>query len=157
MITKSETKSAVSVSEMASMLGLSRARIYQLIRKGALPSPDREEGTKRPFFNQEKQVQCLEVRRRNCGIDGKPILFYSKRRDSGARRSTNRASPAKDSLFGELVGYLAELEVRVTISQVETLVCQLFPEGTSATPKEEVFRAVFLAFQRQKPSDNAQR
>ncbi len=22
---------------------------------------------------------CLEVRRRNCGIDGEPILFYAKR------------------------------------------------------------------------------
>lgn len=138
-------------------MGLSRARIYQLIRNGVLPSPDREDGTNRPFFNQEKQVQCLEVRRRNCGIDGRPILFYAKRRDVGVRRSTNRPSPAKDGLFDELVGYLAELEVKVTTSQVETLVSQLFPTGTSGTPKEEVLRAVFLGFQRQKMADNVGR
>ena len=31
---------------------------------------------RRPFYHEELQAVCLDVRRRNCGIDGKPVLFY---------------------------------------------------------------------------------
>ena len=72
------TKNAVSVAEMARMLGLSRARFYQLIGT-AFPHPVYDVSTRRPFYDQEAQTLCLEVRHRNCGIDGKPILFYARR------------------------------------------------------------------------------
>jgi transposase len=77
------TKSAVSVTEMARMVGLSRARFYQLVRRGTFPSADQDAVTGRPCYFEEKQRQVLEVRRRNCGVDGTPILFYSRRRDLG--------------------------------------------------------------------------
>ena len=72
------TKNAVSVAEMARMVGLSRARFYQLIGS-AFPHPVYDVSTRRPFYDQEAQTLCLEVRHRNCGIDGKPILFYVRR------------------------------------------------------------------------------
>src|ERR1035438_2587529 len=72
-----ETKTVVTVSEMARMVGLSRSRFYQLIGT-AFPSPLMDK-KKRPFYSEELQAVCLEVRRRNCGIDGKPILFYARR------------------------------------------------------------------------------
>ena len=65
-----EIKQAVTVSEMARMVGLSRARFYQLIGS-AFPFPVYNVSTKRPFFDESLQTICLEVRRRNCGIDGK--------------------------------------------------------------------------------------
>src|SRR6202521_3669747 len=82
-----ETKTAVTVAEMARMCGLSRARFYQLIGS-AFPWPVYNVATKRPFFDEEAQRICLEVRRRNCGVDGKAILFYSK--GSGAAPAAPR-------------------------------------------------------------------
>ena len=73
-----ETKVAVTVAEMARMVGLSRARFYQLLGS-AFPLPVYDVSTRRPYFVEEMQRVCLEVRRRNCGIDGKPILFYCRR------------------------------------------------------------------------------
>src|SRR5437588_11490898 len=73
-----ETKAAVTVAEMARMVGLSRSRFYQLIGT-AFPEPERQPGTGRPIYTEELQRVCLEVRRRNCGIDGKPVLFYARR------------------------------------------------------------------------------
>jgi hypothetical protein len=59
------TKVAVSISEMARMVGLSRQRFHQL--KGTtFPEPMRDPETNRPFYDEELQQLCLEVRRRNC-------------------------------------------------------------------------------------------
>ena len=80
------TKSAVSVTEMARMVGLSRSRFYQLIGT-AFPHPERQPGTGRPVYTEELQQVCLEVRRRNCGIDGKPVLFYARRLGTAPARS----------------------------------------------------------------------
>src|SRR6516165_11831748 len=80
-----QTKAAVSVAEMARMVGLSRSRFYQLIGT-AFPEPERQKGTGRPVYTEELQKVCLEVRRRNCGIDGKPILFYARRIGSAPAR-----------------------------------------------------------------------
>src|SRR5271170_538767 len=87
------TKSAVSVTEMARMVGLSRARFYQLVRRGTFPPADQDAITGRPCYFEERQRQVLEVRRRNCGVDGKPLLFYSRRRDFGQTKAAPR--PAK--------------------------------------------------------------
>ena len=78
MSVPNETKAAVTVAEMARMCGLSRSRFYQLIGS-AFPQPERQPGTGRPIYTEALQEVCLEVRRRNCGIDGKPILFYARR------------------------------------------------------------------------------
>jgi hypothetical protein len=146
MLSNSATKTAVSVTEMAAMMGLSRARLYQLIRKGKLPTPDIEEGSKRPYYNEDKQRQCLDVRRRNCGIDGKPIMFYARRRDVGvSRKKVERAKPAA-SPHADLIDYLGGLEINATAAQVEAVVKECFPNGTTGTPQDEVFKKVFLRF-----------
>jgi predicted DNA-binding transcriptional regulator AlpA len=73
------TKQIVSVTEMARMCGLSRARFYQLMNDGIFPSPSRNPETNRPFFDQEQQEQCLQVRRTNQGANGKAVMFYGFR------------------------------------------------------------------------------
>src|SRR5439155_4380549 len=72
-----QTKNAVTVAGMARILGLSRSRFYQLMGT-AFPLPVYDPATHRPFYSQDLQEVCQQVRRKNCGIDGKPILFYSK-------------------------------------------------------------------------------
>ena len=73
-----KTKAAVTIAEMARMLNLSRQRLHQLIGT-AFPFPVYDLKTRRPFYTEELQRVCLEVRRRNCGVDGKPVLFYARR------------------------------------------------------------------------------
>src|SRR5271170_5577242 len=72
-----QTKAIVSVSEMARMCGLSRARFYQLQKTGVFPAPLYQEG--RPVYTEEQQAICLEVRKKNRGVNGKPVLFYARR------------------------------------------------------------------------------
>ncbi|MHC4093389.1 MAG: helix-turn-helix transcriptional regulator, partial [Planctomycetota bacterium] len=59
------TKQCVSVTEMSRMVGLSRARFYQLMNQGVFPTPARRGETNRPFYDREGQEQCLLVRRTN--------------------------------------------------------------------------------------------
>src|SRR5471030_3118948 len=87
-----ETKPVVTVSEMARMCGLSRSRFYQLIGT-TFPAPLMDK-KKRPFYSEELQAVCLEVRRRNCGIDGKPILFYARRIGPALTKPRKAKAPA---------------------------------------------------------------
>ena len=151
------TKAAVSVTEMARMVGLSRARFYQLVKKGTFPSADQDHATDRPCYLEEKQRQILEARRRNCGVDGKPILFYCRRNDAGQKRTAARPTIGKVKevvkKYTDLIDGLASLNVTMTVAQVEPLLKELFPNGTDGVDPGEVIRAVFLRIQRQNTGD----
>ncbi len=153
------TKTAVSVAEMARMVGLSRARFYQLQKAGIFPQPERDDVTGRPFYTQELQKVCLEVRRRNCGVNGKPILFYSARRQSitPSRPRKAKAMPKADQ-HSELVESLQTLGLaNVTSAQVDVAVKEVFPQGTAGVAEAEVVRAVFLHLKRRDSADNVGR
>jgi hypothetical protein len=75
-----ETKAICTVSELARMCGPSTGRFYQLLRAGIFPPPMRQSETGRPYYTEALQEVCLEVRRRHRGVNGKPVLFYTKRR-----------------------------------------------------------------------------
>src|ERR1700709_258276 len=71
------TKAFVSLSELAEdILGLSRARVYELIERGALPQPLYDLRTRRPIFSEELQRQALAVRTTGVGVDGSAVIFY---------------------------------------------------------------------------------
>ena len=148
-----EVKQAVTVSEMARMCGLSRARFYQLIGT-AFPYPVYSVSTRRPFYDQELQKICLEVRRRNCGIDGKPILFYSRRLDLPVPKkqiSTQRStSPKKPSKHKNLIAGLAGLGLSgITDQQVEAALQKLYPHGTDGVDEATQLRTLFVHLMRQ--------
>ena len=144
-----QAKSVVSVSEMARMVGLSRQRFHQL-RGNTFPQPDFDPSTNRPFYNQEKQNICLSVRQRNCGIDGKPILFYARRCDVGVRRTKQKPTTpkTKTNQHTHIVESLKALGLQsATSSQVEAAVKNLFPDGTKSVDEAEIVRTVFLHLQ----------
>jgi len=149
------TKAAVSVTEMARMVGLSRARFYQLVKKSTFPPADHDLATGRVCYLEEKQRQILEARRRNCGVDGKPILFYCRRNDAGQKRTAARPTIGKVKevvkKYTDLIDGLASLNVTATVAHVEPLLKELFPNGTDGVDPGEVIRAVFLRIQRQNP------
>ena len=151
------TKAAVSVTEMARMVGLSRARFYQLVKKATFPSADHDLATGRPCYLEEKQRLILEARRRNCGVDGKPILFYCRRNDAGQKRSSPRPTIGKVKevvkKYMDLIDGLAALNVTATVAQVEPLVKELFPNETDGIDPGEIIRTVFLRIQRQNTGD----
>ncbi len=136
-----EIKTAVSVAEMARMVGLSRARFYQLVGS-AFPPPVYSVSTRRPFYDQLLQESCLEVRRRNCGIDGKPILFYAKRPVSTSvpkRRSAIVRGPNKELLEG-----LRSLGLSASAIQVEAAVNSIFPKGVEGVDPGDLIRRTFI-------------
>src|SRR5689334_3227566 len=127
------TKSVVSVAEMSRMCGLSRARFYQLVNQQYMPQPLYDVATRRPFFNEELQKVCLEVRRRNCGVNGKPILFYAARHPLGAQSKPVRkqkVEPKQKNEYADLIDGLRALGLEsVTAAQVDAAVKEMFPAG----------------------------
>jgi hypothetical protein len=149
-------KTAVSVSDMARQCGLSRSRFYQLVVGGTFPPPLYDVATKRPFYTEELQQVCLEVRRRNCGIDGKPVLFYARRIGVPVKK-TRKVKPAvaRDDAHLDILDGLRSLGITTaTMPQVTTAVKELFPEGVTEMDRGEVLRAVFLHLKRQNQADN---
>ena len=155
-------KSVVSISEMARMVGLSRARFYQLMGS-TFPKPLNSESTKRPFYDEKLQDLCLEVRRRNCGIDGKAILFYAKRISQTTPirkpRKVKPTSPSPKVEAGDeiLDGVRSLGLTTATVQQVTAAVKELYPAGVKNESRGQVLRAVFLRLKRQDTSDNVER
>jgi hypothetical protein len=151
------SKTVVSVAEMARMVGLSRARFYQLVNDGIFPSPLYSVHTRRPFFNEEMQQVCMDVRKRNCGVNGKPILFYASRHPLGSQPrpvKKNKAEPKQKNEYADLLDGLRSLGLDVTAAKVEPVVKELFPAGIQNLDCGEIIRGVFLRLKRQNSTDN---
>jgi predicted DNA-binding transcriptional regulator AlpA len=154
-----QTKAVVSVAEMARMVGLSRARFYQLIGT-TFPLPLHTEAERRPFYDEKLQAACLDVRRRNCGVDGKAVLFYARRPLAAPTpgRKPKKAAAAGDDRRADLLDGLKGLGLAgVTAAQVAEAVKELYPNGASDVPQGELLRAVFLHLRRRNTSDNVGR
>lgn len=146
-----QTKVAVTVAEMARMVGLSRARFYQLQESGVFPLPVYDVSSRRPFYDEEAQRTCLEVRRRNCGINGKPILFYARRGgEQSPTKKRSSISKRKTTKYPAIVDAVKALGMTsVTDDQVSEAVGSLFPNGVDGVDEAEVIRSVFVSIKRQ--------
>jgi hypothetical protein len=134
-------KEAVSVTEMADMVGLGRTRFYQLLADGIFPPPVHDVVTRRPLYTRELQELCLDVRRRNCGVNGRLVVFHAERTKSP------QSKPGKavvNDLYGDLVKGLRSMGLAdVTPEQVDGVVKQIYPDGVQDIDGE-VLRNVFL-------------
>ena len=153
-----QAKAVVSKSEMARMVGLSPARFAQLVGS-TFPFPLYDLNTRRPFYPEELQAVCIEVRRRNCGIDGKPVLFYSRRPSNSAPvRKPKKIAAVKNDHHADLLDGIKGLGlVAVTAAQVGEAVKELYPQGMPEVAGGEVLRAVFLHLRRQNARNNVQK
>jgi len=71
--------SLYKVSDVAKIISLSRARMYQLIREGFFPQQLYDERTGRPYYTSEMVEEFKKVVRTNIGVNGKMCLFYGPR------------------------------------------------------------------------------
>lgn len=145
-------KAAVSVSEMARIVGMSRARFYQLMNDGVFPKPKYDPNTNRPYYDEEAQAECVLVKRRNVGINGQVVIFYASRHPLTGQpkrpaKSMAKSKPAND--HADLLDSLACLGLPATGQQVEAAVAECFPDGIQKLDSGEVVRAVFLHLKRQ--------
>ena len=151
-----QTKSVVSVAEMAKLVGLSRQRFYQLLGT-TFPFPLYWIATRRPFYTEAMQQICLEVRWRNCGINGKPVLFYC---GYPPRQQKPKAKPKpsqKKRQYVTLIDGLAALGLPVKEERAAAAVKHLFPNGVDGKDEGEVLRDVFLYLKRQDSGDKVGR
>jgi hypothetical protein len=142
-----ETKAAVSCSEMARMVGLSRQRFAQL-QGTTFPWPLYDVATRRPFYPEDLQKVCLEVRRRNWGIDNRPVLFYAPRIPSPSAptaRKPKRVAMKRNKDIAALLDGLNGLGLTTaTAAEVESVTGELYPQGSAGIDQGEVLRRVFL-------------
>lgn len=136
-------KKAVSVTEMAAMVGLSRARFYQLQQAGTFPPPEYQAETGRPFYSEKGQQICLAVRQRNQGVDGQAVLFYEKRRKYPT--SSSKARPTKSVHAKKIPCGLKALGLAtVTADQVNAVLQKSYPAGLDGVDTGQVLRDIFL-------------
>ena len=136
------------------MCGLSRQRFAQLAKAGVFPAPLYDVTTRRPFYAEDMQQVCLEVRRRNFGINGKAVLFYARR--AGPTATAPKVPKAeKTNAHPEILDGLKALGLTtVTATQVAEAMKEIFPNGTASTEQAEVIRAVFIHLRRKNAGVN---
>lgn len=134
----STMKQVISVTEMAGMLQLSRARFYQLLESGFFPKPLKDERSKRPYYDQELQQKCLESRQSGIGVDGSFMLFYSPR-----KKETKARVKKVDPQMKELTETLNSMGLEVTTEQIQQGLTELYPEGTEGQNPGLVVRELY--------------
>lgn len=138
-------KPAVSVTQMCVTLQLSRARFYELVKRGVFHPPVYSLATRRPFYLLEQQKDNVAVKETNIGVNGEFILFYQprdKQTASTVRSPTEKTRPPSLQHPGLLEG-LRSLGLTPTQEQVAAAVVESFPRGTEGVDESEILRAVY--------------
>ena len=134
-LSDSGLKAACSVSELAQRCGLSRARWYELIKDGVMPQPVYCTRTRRPLYPRELQELAINLRMTNTSLDGRYVLFYSRRETDSpippraTGRPSRRAAPPVDGKVAEMVESLRMLGVEQTDAEVKAAITQCYPGG----------------------------
>jgi hypothetical protein len=164
---------AVSVSDMARLVGLGRSRFHQLIKEGVFPAPCQCPETGRPYYDYAGQLTCLEVRRTHRGINGRTVMFYARQfgraedmklksrpkplgaQSSSARKKKPTPPPAGPSTLDILVESLKQLGMStVTKAEATDAFNACFGEGDQKLSDEAALLAVFRYLSRQNSGGN---
>ena len=138
----SRLKAAISVSEMARLVRLSRASFYAYMQRGVFLKPIYCTRTRRPFFTEELQRQNIQVRQTQKGINGEYVLFYERRQQTSDRRAGRRLQSRSNGKDDHLISQLQALGVEATTAKVEQAMAECFPDGTGDADEGAVLRAL---------------
>jgi hypothetical protein len=139
----SELRDAMSIAETARLIQMSRSRFHQLIGT-VFPEPKRD-ANGRPYFDRDQQAMIVEIRRRNVGVNGQPILFRAtgSRTSSTPRRPKASSKPKQD--HRDVLLAVRELGLtQATIKDVDECVRSLVPDG-QLPDHGDLIRRVFLS------------
>lgn len=141
-------RAAVSVSDMARTVSLSRSQFYAYIGT-AFPYPLYDLRSRRPFYNADQQRECLSVRATGIGHDSRYYLFNTPRRSSPreAPSKVKRSRQRENGGLAELLEAVRHLGLEATKGQVEAVVAELYPSGLPEIDGE-IIRAVFCRIRR---------
>jgi len=120
------TKQIVSMTEIAKMVQLSRARFYQLLEQGFFPKPLYDERSKRPYYDLALQKKILEARQSGIGVDNSFMLFYSPRKNG---TTSSQKKKQVDPMVKELAETLQEMGLDTTVKQVEQGLSEIYHGG----------------------------
>ena len=146
--TESGLRAAVSVTQMAKMVGMSRAAFYSHIERGTFLAPIYSTSNRRPIYTRDMQAKNLEAKASQMGVNGEYVLFYDRRPRETVGSPTRRTRGA-----GEATGaFRLRLEglglTRLTDAQVEAALSACFPQGTADVPESEVLRVIYRHLRR---------
>lgn len=146
-------RAAISVSEMARSLHMSRARFYELVNAGVMPPPCYLVRTRKPFYTAQLQEMCLKVRKRGEGINGEPVVFYAIRGTLTKRpsRPKSRSKPKAEQnpMLETLLNGLRQLGVNEPDGNaVREILSEIYPRGITSECQGEVLTTVFRRLKR---------
>ena len=139
------SKPIVSMTEIAQMVQLSRARFYQLLQSGFFPKPLHDERSKRPYYDLELQKKILECRQSGIGVDGSFMLFYSPRKNGTTSNVRKKIGP----VVKELAEILESMGLDTTVKQVQQGLSEIYPDGTNGEEQGVIIRELFRYFKSQ--------
>jgi len=135
-------KPIISVTEMAKMRNLSRARFYQLLEQGIFPQPIYDLRTHRPLYDAKLQMACLEVRETGIGADGSYMLFYSPRKKEAQPRNSIKRTKTY-SIHKEFAETLVSMGLNCSAKDVSAALSELYPDGVGKVEHGVVIRDLF--------------
>lgn len=145
----------VSVTVMAKLMQLSRARMYQLIDQGVLEKPVYLISNKRPVYTRELALRNLEVKRNHVGVNGQIIMFYSMRTAKPLNRTVKPVKPTSGerpstTKHQTLIDDIKALGLEgVKAADIETAIAQCFPNGIANLSEDETLITIFRYLKRQ--------
>ena len=129
----------LTFSEMSEILGISKTRLYDLIRDGILPQPLRNPSNNRPYWSSELADSCRHVVKSRVGLNGQP---YTPNRKGKKNTSTTLPRDRHESLISSL----AALGVAASPKQIDEALKSLPPN----LEEGDLVKQIFLRL-RQKP------
>lgn len=138
-----EYKEICTVTKMANKLGLSRARLYQLQKAGIFPSPVYCIHTRRPFYPLSLQMQCIEIYKSGIGLNGRPVIFYSKKNKNELKSQQKTDSNIK-VICRQVQDSLNCLGRKLPKEDIKNAIYKLYPEGLSGSEDiGEIIRFIY--------------
>lgn len=148
-VSNSRLKAAVSLSEMARMVKLSRARFYDLVERGVFLHPVYSLANKRPFYTADMQAENLAARQTCIGCNGEYVIFYERKPKPAASRPASASAAVRHHEYSHLIAGLKSLGlVSVSAAQVEEAVATSYPNGMTGVDESMVLRTIYRHLRR---------
>lgn len=139
-------KAAISSSQMARLLKMSRSQFYTHVRKGTFHAPLKLPNG-RPYYNASMVEDNLKAREMGIGVNGQYVIFYDRSEPCSAGPPKPQTKPKAN--YADLIESLQSLGLTgVTTAAVEKAVAECYSKGTAGQDEHDILRTVFRHLKR---------